>query len=122
MNDQVYEMEVELVGEQNQPAAKPAPAPAPVQKPAAVSAAPAAAPAQPEPQAAAGDVVSPMPGTVLKWLCGRGEAVRRGQVVLLLEAMKMENEIPAPKDGTITDIHVHKGDTLQEGDPVVTIA
>ena len=48
--------------------------------------------------------------------------MKAGQKVAILEAMKMENEIPAPKDGTITDIHVHKGDTLQEGDPVVTIA
>ena len=51
-----------------------------------------------------------------------GQQVKAGQKVVVLEAMKMENEIPAPKDGTITEIHVHKGDTLQEGDPVVTIA
>ena len=51
-----------------------------------------------------------------------GQQVKQGQKVVVLEAMKMENEIPAPKDGTITVIHVHKGDSLQEGDPVVTIA
>ena len=46
----------------------------------------------------------------------------QGQKLVILEAMKMENEIPAPKDGTVTEILVHKGDTLQEGDPIVTIA
>ena len=48
--------------------------------------------------------------------------MKAGKKIAILEAMKMENEIPAPKDGTITDIHVHTGDTLQEGDPVGTIA
>jgi len=48
--------------------------------------------------------------------------VKAGQKVAVLEAMKMENEIPAPKDGTITAIHVNKGDSILEGAPVVTIA
>ena len=51
-----------------------------------------------------------------------GQTVKAGQKVVVLEAMKMENEIPAPKDGTITAIHVNKGDSILEGAPVVTIA
>ena len=67
-------------------------------------------------------VASPLPGVIIEISVKEGQQVKAGQKVAILEAMKMENEIPAPKDGTITDIHVHKGDTLQEGDPVVTIA
>ena len=51
-----------------------------------------------------------------------GQAVKAGQKVAVLEAMKMENEIPAPKDGTITAIHVSKGDSILEGAPVVSLA
>ena len=67
-------------------------------------------------------VNSPLPGVIIEVSVKEGQAVKAGQKVAVLEAMKMENEIPAPKDGTITEIHVHKGDSLQEGDPVVTIA
>ena len=114
VNGATYEVEAE-----NAPAAAPAPQPAA----APVQAAPAAA-AAPAPKAAgAGEkVVSPLPGVIIEISVKEGQTVKAGQKVAVLEAMKMENEIPAPKDGTITDIHVHKGDTLQEGDPVVTIA
>ncbi len=103
-----------------------APAAAPVAQPAAapVQAAPAAAAAAPAPKpAGAGEkVASPLPGVIIEISVKEGQQVKAGQKIAILEAMKMENEIPAPKDGTITDIHVHKGDTLQDGDPVVTIA
>ena len=114
VNGATYEVEAE-----NAPAATPAPQPAA----APVQAAPAAA-AAPAPKAAgAGEkVASPLPGVIIEISVKEGQTVKAGQKVAVLEAMKMENEIPAPKDGTITDIHVHKGDTLQEGDPVVTIA
>ena len=114
VNGATYEGEAE-----NAPAAAPAPQPAA----APVQAAPAAA-AAPAPKAAgAGEkVASPLPGVIIEISVKEGQTVKAGQKVAVLEAMKMENEIPAPKDGTITDIHVHKGDTLQEGDPVVTIA
>ncbi len=114
VNGATYEVEAE-----NAPAAAPVPQPAA----APVQAAPAAA-AAPAPKAAgAGEkVASPLPGVIIEISVKEGQTVKAGQKVAVLEAMKMENEIPAPKDGTITDIHVHKGDTLQEGDPVVTIA
>ena len=116
VNGATYEVEAE-----NAPAAAPVAqsAPAPVQAAPAAAAAPAAKPAA----AGAGEKVeSPLPGVIIEVSVKEGQAVKAGQKVAVLEAMKMENEIPAPKDGTITDIHVHKGDTLQEGDPVVTIA
>ena len=113
VNGATYEVEAE-----NAPAAAPAPqaAAAPVQ------AAPAAAAPAPKPAGAGEKVASPLPGVIIEISVKEGQQVKAGQKVAVLEAMKMENEIPAPKDGTITDIHVHKGDTLQEGDPVVTIA
>ncbi|MBR3096363.1 MAG: acetyl-CoA carboxylase biotin carboxyl carrier protein subunit [Bacteroidales bacterium] len=113
VNGATYEVEAE-----NAPAAAVAqPAAAPVQAAAAAPAAPAAKPA-----GAGEKLASPLPGVIIEISVKEGQQVKAGQKVAILEAMKMENEIPAPKDGTITEIHVHKGDTLQEGDPVVTIA
>ena len=114
VNGATYEVEAE-----NAPAAAPVaqPAAAPVQAAAAAPAAPAAKPA-----GAGEKLASPLPGVIIEISVKEGQQVKAGQKVAILEAMKMENEIPAPKDGTVTEIHVHKGDTLQEGDPVVTIA
>lgn len=87
--------------------------------PAAVPApAPVAAPAAP----AAGKAVNaPMPGTVLKMLVKQGDKVTNGQVLLVLEAMKMENEIFAPCDGTVTSVAVKEGSSVNSGDAMVTI-
>ncbi|MBQ3766977.1 MAG: biotin/lipoyl-binding protein [Bacteroidales bacterium] len=113
VNGATYEVEAEN-----------APAPAPAAQPAAapVQAAPAQAAPAAKPAGVGEKVASPLPGVIIEISVKEGQTVKAGQKVAVLEAMKMENEIPAPKDGTITDIHVHKGDTLQEGDPVVTIA
>ena len=126
LNNRVYEVEVEegqamLIDEYElaAPAAPAAPAPV-VQAAAPVAAAAPAAPAAP---AGAGEKVnSPLPGVIVEVCVKEGQAVKAGQKVAVLEAMKMENEIPAPKDGTITAIHVAKGDSILEGAPVVTIA
>ena len=115
VNGADYQVELE-----NAPVA----APAPVQT-AAPAAAAAVAPAAPAPAAPAGageKVNSPLPGVIVEVSVKEGQAVKAGQKVAVLEAMKMENEIPAPKDGTITAIHVNKGDSILEGAPVVTIA
>ena len=79
-----------------------------------VAAAPAAAPAP----AAAN---APMPGTILDIKVKAGAAVKAGDVVMILEAMKMENEISAPQDGTIASIDVRKGDTVNSGDVLYTM-
>ena len=63
-----------------------------------------------------------MPGTILDIKVANGEAVKYGQVVMILEAMKMENEIVAPKDGTITSVTVKKGDSVDTNQTVATIA
>ncbi len=111
--------------------AAPAPAPAPAAPKAAPAAAPApkAAPAPapaPAPKAAApagngAPLMSPLPGVIINVLVAEGDTVKKGQKVLVLEAMKMENDIKANKDGVITALRVSKGDSVQEGDTLLTI-
>lgn len=94
-----------------------APAPAPVVAPAPVAAAPAPV-ASGEGEA----VTSPMPGTILDVKVSVGSMVTDGETVAVLEAMKMENDIPAVKAGKVVAINVKKGDTVQTGDVILTIA
>lgn len=99
----------------------PAPQAAPVAT--AAPAAVAAAPAKPAAATGAGTkVTSPLPGVIIEVSVKEGQAVKAGQKVAVIEAMKMENEISATKDGTISAIHVAKGDSVLEGADVVTIA
>ena len=122
VNGNVYEVTVE---EGFTGAAKAAPAPAPKAAPAPRAAAPAApAPSAPAPAApAAGSVAvtAPMPGKILGVKLQAGTAVKRGQVILILEAMKMENEIVAPQDGTIASINVAVGDMVEPGATLATL-
>ena len=125
LNAKVYEVEVEegtamLVDEYE--AYVPAPAPAPAAAP--VAAAPIAvapAPAAPAATAAGETVPSPLPGTVLKVNVSSGDQVKEGQVLMVIEAMKMENEIMSPKDGTVAQVVAAKGATVNTGDPLVVI-
>lgn len=98
---------------------------APVAKPAAKAAAPAPAAGPVAKPAAAGGagtaVTSPLPGVILDVCVKEGDAVKRGQTVMVLEAMKMENAIEATADGTVTAIKVGKGDSVLEGAPLVII-
>jgi biotin carboxyl carrier protein len=110
VNGADYQVELE-----NAPAA--APVAAPVAAPKA-EAAPAAAPKA----AGAGVVVkSPLPGIIISVDVKEGQAVKRGQKVAVIEAMKMENDILAEADGTITAVHTRKGDSVLEGADIVTI-
>ena len=123
LNNRVYEVEVEqgeamLVNEYE--LAAPAAA-APAAPAASVAAAPAAAPAAGA--LAAGEVVtSPMPGNILKINVAQGQHVSEGDVLIVLEAMKMENEISATKSGTVAQISVTKGAVVETGTPLVVIA
>ena len=111
VNGADYQVELE-----NAPAA--APAAAPVAAPKAEAAAPAALKA-----AGAGVTVkSPLPGIIISVDVKEGQAVKRGQKVAVIEAMKMENDILAEADGTITAVHTRKGDSVLEGADIVTIA
>lgn len=116
VNGTDYEVELE-----NQPVAAPVAA-APATAAPAAQAAPAAAPAA-KPAAGPGvKVTSPLPGVIIEVSVKEGQAVKAGQKVAVIEAMKMENEIAATQDGNVTAIHVAKGDSVLEGADVVTIA
>lgn len=116
VNGNVYEVTVEegLTG-----GAAPAPAPKTAPK-----AAPKATPKAAAPAGAQGAVKvnSPMPGKILAVKVAEGAAVKRGEVVVILEAMKMENEIMAPHDGTITSVATTKGSSVESGTLLCTIA
>ena len=103
------------------PKAAAAPAPAPAPAPAAAAPAPAPAPAAAPAAAGAGTISAPMSGTILKTLVAVGDAVKSGQCVLVLEAMKMENEIFAPCDGTVKELSVSQGAAVQPGQTLMVI-
>ena len=122
LNDRTYEVEVEVAepmttGEFN--SYMPAPVAAPAEAaPAAPAAASAAAPAV----TGAGEAVTaPMPGNILKVNVTVGQAVKEGDLLIVLEAMKMENEIFSPKAGTVTQVLVQKGATVDTDAPMVVI-
>ncbi len=112
LNGKEYEMEVELVDGSapvaKAPAAKPVAAPAPAKKAAPVA-------------AAEGAVISPMPGTILKVNVKVGDAVKAGDSVVILEAMKMENDITAPKDGVVKALYVEAGQTVAKDDALFEV-
>ena len=114
VNGTSYEITLEVVDEKDIKASAPAPAAAPS------PAAPAPAPA-PVANANGETVVSPMPGNILAVNVQNGSAVKKGDVLMVLEAMKMENEIMAPKAGTVTQVAVSKGSTVETGAPLVYI-
>ena len=106
---------------------KPTPEPAVAASEAPVPVTPEEAPTAParqsQPKRAAGgrEVIAPLPGLIREVLVAEGDQVKKGQKIMVLEAMKMENEINADSDGTITSLLVAKGDSVQGGDPLATI-
>ena len=130
VNGKAYDVQVEEVGGAAMPAAAvmPAPvqaaaaAPAPSAAPAAASApAQAAAPVADVPAEGAETINAPMPGTILNIQVNAGDQVTKGQVLLVLEAMKMENEIMSPRYGVVAGVHVNKGDSVDSGKLLVSL-
>lgn len=113
VNGVAYDVQVEELGESAAPVA-------------AAAVAPAAAPAAPKkaaaPAAGGKPVSAPMPGTILDIKVSQGQAVKAGDVLVILEAMKMENEIKAPEDGTVASVAVSKGEGVDTGATLITLA
>lgn len=133
VNGQSYEVEVEEIGSVTAaapvpaaatsasavPAATPVSA-APAVTPAAVKAPAATAPKEPLPEGAP-TIKAPMPGKISALKAKPGQTVARGDVVVVLEAMKMQNDITAPQDGTIVELRVQVGDSVKTGDILVVL-
>ena len=127
LNGRTYEVEVEagkaiLLDEYVAISPMSTPAPAPVAAPveaAPAAPAPAAAPAAPVDGQA---VEAPMPGNILKVAVSQGQSVKEGDLLVVLEAMKMENEIFAPKAGTVAAVNVTKGQSVDTGATMVVLA
>ena len=115
VNGIAYDVAVEELGAGAVPAA---PVVTPVTAPT-----PVAAPAAPVTSGATGSVKieAPMPGKILAIKANAGQAVKKGEVVMILEAMKMENEITAPEDGTVASINVAVGDSVESGDTLASL-
>ena len=109
VNGTAYDVQVEEVAAGAAPVAAPAPA--------AKAPAPAAAPVP----AGAETVNSPMPGTIVSVNVSAGQNVKKGDVLVVLEAMKMENEIMAPRDAVVASVQVNKGDSVDSGTPLVSL-
>lgn len=126
VNGTVYEVVVEEVSVDTQfsapqiPKAPVAPQVTPVAAPAPVSSAPAA-PKAANGTAGATSVSAPMPGTILDVKVSVGQSVKKGDVICVLEAMKMENDIPAPCDGVIASINTQKSASVSAGDVLATL-
>ncbi len=126
LNGKTYEVEVEhgkavLLDEYEALAPAPAAA-APAAAPAAAAPAASPAPAAPVNLAAGETVAAPMPGNIIRVDVKQGDTVKSGQILVILEAMKMENEIVAPKDGTVAQVVTSKGSVVDTGAPLVVIA
>ena len=121
VNGVAYNVTVEEGTGTPAPAAAPAAAPAPAAPAAPAPAAAPAAPAAPAGPAGAVAVNAPMPGNILDVKVKPGDSVKAGDTLLILEAMKMENEISAPQDGTVATIDVRKGDVVDSGTLLCTM-
>ena len=115
VNGNTYEVLVEEADATSAPVTYSAPVAAPVAAP--KTAAPKAAPVA----GGAVKVTSPMPGTILAVKVSAGQQVKKGDVICVLEAMKMENDIPAPQDGVIASINVQKGASVNAGDVLASL-
>ena len=112
VNGNVYEITLEVIDK------------ADIKAPVAPAQAPAAAPAAPANPGTQGSVTisAPMPGTIIKVNVSNGQAVKKGDVLMILEAMKMENEIMAPNDGTVSSVNVNAGASVEAGTTLCTLA
>ncbi len=118
VNGVAYDVTVEEIGGvASAPVAAPVAAPTPVAAPVA----PAAAPAAPAGPAGATAVKAPLQGTVMKVLVKPGDSVKKGSPVCVIEALKMENDVPAPADGVVASVNVKSGDSVKTDEVLLTL-
>lgn len=113
VNGTAYDVQVEELGESSAPAAAAAPAPK--------KAAPAAKPSAPAGAKGSVEIKAPMPGTVVRVAASAGQAVKAGDDLVFIEAMKMETPVKAPQDGTVATVEVAKGEAVDSGKLLVTL-
>lgn len=123
VNGKVYEVEVEEITAGGQQTVAAAPSPAPVApKPAPVAPAPAPTPAPAPKAAATGEIVeAPMPGTIVDIKVKVGDTVKEGDLVAVIEAMKMETDLFSTKSGVVTAVNAGKGASVNTGDAIITL-
>ncbi len=112
VNGTVYEIKLEVID----------PSEVKTSTASASASAPASAPSAPTAGAAGKPITAPMPGTILKVNVKNGSAVKKGDILMILEAMKMENEIMAPTDGTVTSVSTQVGASVEAGTVLCTLA
>ena len=128
LNNKVYEVVVEageaILADEYEAAAPAPAAPAAAPAPAAPAAAPtpAAAPAAPVATAAGEPYTAPLPGVIVEVKVKARDAIKAGDVIFIVEAMKMQNELTAPKDCTVAQVVVNKGQTISAGDTLLIMA
>ena len=122
VNERAYEVNIKDLGIEKVSEVKFAPAAAPMAQQGAAPAA-AQAPTSNMPASTGGGatITAPLPGLILNSLVKAGDSVKKGQNLMVMEAMKMENEIEAPSDGVIKEVHVKNGDNVAEGDLLITL-
>lgn len=125
VNDTEYKVAIEELADDSVQAPRATQAAATVAQPSQQPKATATPPKKPAPQAdssaAGGTIVAPMPGTILQVSVNVGDKVSQGQTLLVLEAMKMENEIMAPADGTVTELNVTQGVSVNAGETLIVL-
>jgi len=119
INGKSYEVAIEELSDATAEAPRKASPAAPAPQPSAAP--PAAKPAVSAAKEEGGAISAPMPGTILRVAVASGDAVKQGDTLLILEAMKMENEILAPHDGTISEVKVAQGASVNAGDLLVVM-
>lgn len=121
VNGKTYDVQVEELSEGSSASVPAAPAPAAAAQPAQAAPAAQAPAAAPAASADGEEILCPMPGTILSINVKAGEKISEGDVIVVFEAMKMENEIKAPRDCTVLSVDVSKDDTVETGTLIATI-